>query len=194
MNELLKANILFFIRKLQCENLKNLDEFRWLMNIIGPIEDKVILDLCGASGLWGLYLKQHYNPNFRYTLMDIDKQYVWLGEWLFSAYGYKDDDFITGDVNKPFPFPNDSFDIILLFNWWTSHADKKMVDEVKRVLKHEGLLFVNYREQDRYLFEDFILVNCRDIDRDINVNSPPFKKRTPGYRFTVAKLINRKVS
>ncbi|NHJ48899.1 MAG: class I SAM-dependent methyltransferase [Asgard group archaeon] len=147
-------------------------KFLFYIKHFGKDLNKKILD-CGAGGNTpplGLF----YERGFETHGIDISEEQIKLAE-KFSQENKMELNIIKGDI-RDIPFENESFEFVLSYNTifhLTKKDIKKSIDEAKRVLKKNGLFFVNFMTpEDKYFGEgkqiskgEFELVNDEGVKR-----------------------------
>lgn len=103
---------------------------------------KTILDLgCGN----GEHLFQLSNNGFKVTGMDLSKEAIRLAKVKFKENNLVGN-FYVSSMHKKLPFSNEQFDAVICLrtlNHGTINQIQKTVNEIYRILKKEGLVFVN---------------------------------------------------
>jgi SAM-dependent methyltransferase len=95
---------------------------------------KRVLDIGSGNGEFTCMIKNCFNGNTEVVGMDNNPNFT---EMALSMYGYKT---ILADADKPFPFDNNSFDLVIcsqiiehLYN------TDQFVSEIYRILKYDGV-------------------------------------------------------
>jgi ubiquinone/menaquinone biosynthesis C-methylase UbiE len=153
-------NIRDFIRKelriVQIIKMEERPEVLWFINN-NKIAPYNVLDVCGGWGMWMFLLKKKIGKDFRYTCVDIDKKNCSDGVSLTHHYKYNNNRFINADINDGMNLQGNKFDQIWMFGWWVCGPTVELFNEIKTLLNKDGLLFINYREQDRKFLKGFIM-------------------------------------
>jgi len=116
-------------------------------------------------GYWA-DITRHFAPDLR--LLDIGCGTGWLAEH-FSSYTGIDAsadavrratangrNVIAGDVDQPLPFPDGSFDAVVLKDVLEHVADPvAVVCEARRVLRPGGLVFASSPDAQRWVWDDY---------------------------------------
>jgi SAM-dependent methyltransferase len=142
MIENLKDIARLMIRWKDVRGIASREEAQWFFNDDIKIQ-KYILDICGAYGLWGFHYRKK-NKQMKYVCLDINKKLIDFGKHYSWFFHLKNASFIEHNIHNPFPFPDETFNDVWLFNWWEEIFDRvKLFNEIKRVLKNDGRFLFN---------------------------------------------------
>jgi len=120
--------------------------YRWFRSVLPDINGLKILDLCGAFGMFGAYLKSVKGYSFEYTCFDKDEPKLDFGPEYFKAFGLKPPRFVLGNIYNPLQFMNDSFDMVWLMGWCAKRVKNNfdgLFKEVNKVLRPKGYFIFN---------------------------------------------------
>ncbi len=108
------------------------------------IKNKKVLDIACGEG-YGVNLMSNYANHV--TGIDIDKKVIRKAN---QKYTNKNIKFIEGSILN-IPSPNNSFDIVICFET-LEHVEEHelLISEIKRVLKHDGLLIISTPDKINY--------------------------------------------
>ena len=101
-----------------------------------------VLDIGGGLGLFSLNFKLNF-PKSNVFILD-EALYDGIKATLTKSTIIKINDYIQGDIQKKTSFDNDSFDLIFALDV-LEHVDNPSdaIDEIMRILKKNGLLFIS---------------------------------------------------
>jgi ubiquinone/menaquinone biosynthesis C-methylase UbiE len=115
----------------------------WHIQQYAPTLEKKILD-CGAGG--GLPPLAMFNEHgFETHGIDIDKERIKMAEDFAKTHGMELN-IIQGDMRE-LPYDDESFSFVYSYNTifhMTKKDIKKSMQEIKRVLRKDGLCFINF--------------------------------------------------
>jgi ubiquinone/menaquinone biosynthesis C-methylase UbiE len=103
-----------------------------------------VLDLCCGKGADSIYF---YNKGFKVTSVDYSSEAIKQFSQTQKMYEIIISSFVK-DILEPLPFEDESFDYIysrLGLYYFTDDELKKIIPEIKRVLKSEGLLLLQVK-------------------------------------------------
>ena len=124
--------------------------FRWFLSAIRPLKWTRALDVCGGYGEYASYMHTVEGRHFEYTCLDKEPHRIKYGPTYLEAFGLKGN-FILHDIRKPFPLPEEEFDMVWLFGWCDGYFDcHKLFNEVHRVLKDNGIFMFNMAYAGKY--------------------------------------------
>lgn len=111
---------------------------------IPHVKNKIVLDLGCGEGYGVHLLAQHAE---KVVGVDMDKVSI---EHAIDKYGRNNTEFILTDITK-LPYANAIFDIVISFET-IEHIDthEKMMEEVKRVLKPDGVFIISTPDKVNY--------------------------------------------
>ncbi len=110
-----------------------------------------VLDLCCGKGSDAIFF---HNKEFVVTAVDYSNEAIKQ----FNATQKRYDIFITSfvkDISEPLPFENESFDYIysrLGLVYFTYEEVKKIIIELNRILKSEGMVFLQLKSTNDKLY------------------------------------------
>jgi len=125
--------------------LEHLNRYYFVINQI-DLKNRKVLDIASGEG-YGSNILSNYAQSV--VGVDISKEAV---EHAKSKYNNTNLKFVQGDAAK-IPLDDDSFDVVVSFET-IEHHDKhlEMMNEIKRVLKSDGILIIS--SPDKYYYTD----------------------------------------
>lgn len=135
----LKDLALLVIRCKQLLEIKRRKDVQWFFN--NEFKPCKVLDICGAFGMWGAYFQKSNGSLFEYVCLDIDEDKIKFGKKYFKLLGLENASFISHDIKQRFPFENNTFDQVWLFNWYEPRGidRKELFSEINRMLTDDGI-------------------------------------------------------
>ena len=125
--------------------IEHLNRYYFALNQI-DLADKIVLDLASGEG-YGSSLLAQYSKHV--TGIDISVEAI---EYAKSKYIKNNLKFLVGDAIN-IPLEDHSIDVVVSFETLEHHdKHKEMIDEIKRVLKSEGILIMS--SPDKYYYSD----------------------------------------
>jgi ubiquinone/menaquinone biosynthesis C-methylase UbiE len=153
------------------------------------VKDKVVLDIASGEGYGSNLLS--YNAKKVYGV-DISTEAVTHAN---IKYGKSNLDFVTGSTSK-IPLADTSVDVVISFETIEHHDEHQlMMNEIKRVLKSNGVLLISSPEKNNYKFRERnnpYHVKELTLDEFENLLKKNFKYyKIFNQRFVYGSIINR---
>ena len=124
--------------------------FRWFLTATNPLNWTKVLDICGGYGEYASYMQAVEGRHFKYTCLDKEPHVIKCGPSYLKNFGMKGN-FILHNIRKPFPLPEEAFDMVWLFGWCDALFDcYKLFNEVYRVLENNGIFMFNMAYAGKY--------------------------------------------
>lgn len=125
--------------------IEHLNRYYFALNQI-DLTDKTVLDLASGEG-YGSYILAKYSKHV--TGIDISTEVI---EYAKAKYIKNNLSFLVGNAID-IPLEDHSVDVFVSFETLEHHdKHKEMIDEIKRVLKSEGILIMS--SPDKYYYSD----------------------------------------
>ena len=161
-----------------------------LIQVFERHEVKKVLDLGCGSGRHLIYLAKH---GFTVYGFDSSKTAIKLARELLKREDLRADLRIW-DMLKKFPYPSSFFDAVIsiqVIHHGTSNQVKRVIREIERVLKEDGLIFVTvpkraFRKRGEYYFsipKSPFYSNFKKIEERVFVPTRGLERGIPHFYF-----------
>lgn len=122
---------------------------KFYLQAISDLPTPKILDIGCYIGA-DLFMLPKPNKNARYWGVDVSHDAIASAKKLAEKRGETDIKFETVDANRPLPFPDNYFDVVLALELIEHlHDPQKFLTEIKRVLKPNATLIISTPNEDR---------------------------------------------
>ncbi|HET8911401.1 MAG TPA: class I SAM-dependent methyltransferase [Ktedonobacteraceae bacterium] len=121
-----------------------------ILTLIDSIDGKAILELGAGNGYFAPLMLRRFSGQTPEHLVITDQSPELL-KIAQSSFGIDGANYQTVDVQDPFPFPDDTFQLILasmLFNELTTSGLENALKECARILKKDGQLIATVTHPD----------------------------------------------
>jgi D-alanine-D-alanine ligase len=152
-----------------CNDTLTRQEVNFLEQYLAPSKDDFILDLCGGQGRHALELtRRGYR---KITVLDFSHFLLNLGKCAARQEGLTTG-FVRGDARE-IALSSSSFHFILImassFGYFVDEKEnKKIIDEVFRLLRPGGILLLDLPNRD-FVLQNFKANSSHQVDEDITV-------------------------